>query len=125
MIKRTVLLITLAAAVGATLPRTADADYDCALGPITAVTANSITIQERETTRTFGIDCCTRYTTWPTRGRWQAITLLNMRELFTTSRLLDIGRFVAIHPRHDGTNVARWVQISLDKAYDSGYWVVN
>ena len=115
MIKRTVLLITLAAGVGATLPQKADADYNCAIGPITAVTANSITVQEREGTRTFTVDRSTRYTTWPTNGRWQAITRLDRDQLFFESRLLEAGRLVAIHPRRDGTDVARWVQVAIDR----------
>jgi hypothetical protein len=120
MIKRTVLLITLAAIVGATLPQRAGANYDCAIGRITAVNANSISVYDKEA-RTFTVDSRTRYTAWPTRGRWQEIRLLDPNRLYTDSRLLDVGTLVAIHPRHDGTNVARWVQIAIDEPYELVY----
>jgi len=84
MIKRTVLGITLAAVVGATLPRSAAADYDCAVGRITAVTGNSITVFDREA-RTFTVDRHTRYTNWPTQGAWQAIGRLDPREILCTT----------------------------------------
>ena len=124
MIRRTVLLITLAAVAGATLPRSTDANYDCATGRITGVTANSITVYDKET-RTFAVDGGTRFTSWPTNGRWQAITRLDPRQLYCDSRLLDIGRLVAVHPRHDGTSVARWVQVAIDAPGSAGFIEVN
>ena len=121
MLKRTVILITLAAAVGATVPQRAGADYDCAVGKIMAIGGGSITVFDKEA-RTFTVDSRTRYTSWPTNGRWQAITRLDADELlYYNSRLLEVGRLVAIHPRHDGTNVARWVQISIDQPYQLAY----
>lgn len=119
MVKRTLLFVTLAAVLGTTLPRTSDANYDCATGRITGVTGNSITIFDRET-RTFTVDRGTRFTAWPTNGGWQRITLLSRRELYCNSRLLDVGRLVAVHPRHDGTSVARWVQVAIDEPGDAG-----
>ena len=115
MIKRTVLIITLAAGVFATLPKTSDAHYDCMTGRISAVTGNTITVTHRES-RTFLVDRGTRFTAWPTRGRWQEIARLNQRQLYCNSRLLDVGRLVTVHPRHDGTDAARWVQVAVDDA---------
>jgi hypothetical protein len=114
MIRRSLLLITLAGVVCATLPQRAGANYDCAVGRITAVTGNSITVYDKET-RTFTVDSETKYTTWPTQGAWQGITRIDPRELYCNSKYLDIGTLVAIHPRHDGTNVARWVQVAIDQ----------
>jgi len=119
MIRRTLLLAALAAVLGTTLPRTSDANYDCATGRITGVTGNSITIFDKET-RTFAVDSGTRFTTWPTNGGWQSITLLSRRQLYCDSRLLDVGRLVTVHPRHDGTSVARWVQVAIDQPGDAG-----
>lgn len=120
MIKRTVLLITLAAVVGTTIPRRAGANYDCMTGRITTVTGNTITVYDRES-RTFTVDSRTRFTAWPTNGGWQKIRMLDQRQLFCRSRLLDVGRLVAVHPRHDGTDAARWVQIAVDDAGNAGY----
>jgi hypothetical protein len=113
------MFITLAAVVGATLPRRTDANYDCATGRIIGVTGDSITVYDKET-RTFTVDSRTRFTAWPTQGRWQEIRPLETRELFCQSRVLDIGRLVAVHPRHDGTSVARWVQVAIDERADNG-----
>ena len=115
MIRRSLLLITLAGVVGATLPQRAGANYDCAVGRITAVTGNSITVFDKET-RTFAVDNHTRYTNWPTQGAWQAIRRINPSELYCNSSYLSTGTLVAIHPRHDGTNVARWVQVAIDQS---------
>jgi hypothetical protein len=120
MLKRTVLVVTLAAVVGATIPQKAGANYDCAIGRITAVTANSISVFDREA-RTFTLDNRTQYTAWPTHGRWQAITLLDRERLFNNSGLLTPGALVAVHTRHDATNVARWVQISIDAPFQLVY----
>jgi hypothetical protein len=117
MIRRSLLLIALAGVVGATLPQRAGANYDCAVGRITAVTGNSITVFDKET-RTFTVDSRTKYTAWPTRGRWQEITMLDPHRLYTDSTLLQSGALVAIHTRHDNTNVARWVQIAIDEPYE-------
>jgi hypothetical protein len=116
MIRRSLLLIALAGVVGATLPQRAGANYDCAIGRITAVTGNTITVFDKET-RIFAVDSHTRYTSWPTNGRWQSITWLDPQRLYTDSRLLEIGRLVAVHTRHDNTNVARWVQIAVNQPY--------
>jgi hypothetical protein len=134
MIRRSVLVITLAAAVGATLPQRSDANYDCMTGRITGVTANTITVYDKES-RTFTVDPDTRFTSWPTNGRWQAITRLDTRAHYCdraarrtwtsytdqSGRLLDIGRLVAVHPRHDGTNTARWVQVAINAPLADGY----
>jgi hypothetical protein len=135
MIKRAVLVVTLAAGVGATLPQRSDANYDCMTGRITGVTGNSITVYDKES-RTFTVDRDTRFTSWPTHGRWQAIARLNTRDHYCdraarrtwtsytgqSDRLLDVGRLVAVHPRHDGTDVARWVQVAIDAPLiDVGY----
>jgi hypothetical protein len=120
MIKRTLLLVTLAAVLGTTVPQRAGANYDCAVGRITSVTGNSISVYDKED-RTFTVDSRTRYTSWPTRGRWQEIALLDPQRLFTDSRLLEPGRLVAIHTRHDSTGVARWVQVAVDEPYQLAY----
>ena len=120
MVRRSVLVITLAAVVGATLPQKAGANFDCAVGRITEVTGNTITVFDKET-RLFAVDSHTRYTNWPTRGAWQAIRRLNTEQLYCNSSYLSVGTLVAIHPRHDGTNVARWVQVATDQTGDSGY----
>jgi hypothetical protein len=135
MIKRTALFITLAAVVGTTVPRKTDANYDCMTGRISAVTGNTITVYDKES-RTFTVNRDTRFTSWPTNGRWQDIARLNTREHYCdrrghrtwtsytdqSGRLLDVGRLVAVHPRHDGTDVARWVQVAIDAPLaDVGY----
>jgi hypothetical protein len=120
MIRRSVLVITLAAVVGATLPQKAGANYDCAVGRITEVTGNTITVFDKET-RLFTVDSYTRYTNWPTRGRWQSIRRIDTEQLYCNSSYLSVGTLVAIHPRHDGTNVARWVQVATDQTGDGGY----
>ena len=105
MMKRMLLFIALVVTVGTGLPNKAVADR-CTRGRITALTANSMTVFEDESL-TFTLDGRTRYTRWPTNGRWQSITELNAWSL-------DIGRLVYVHPRHDGTNAARWVQVATD-----------
>jgi hypothetical protein len=120
MIKRTVLIITLAAGVGATLPQSSDASYECMTGRITAVTGNTITAVSHRESRTFTVDRQTRFTAWPTDGRWQSIAPLRTRQLYCNSRLLEVGRLVTIHPRHDGTDTARWVQVAINDA-GNGY----
>jgi len=120
MVRRSVLVITLAAVVGATLPQKAGANFDCAVGRITQVTGNTITVFDKEA-RLFTVDSRTRYTNWPTRGRWQAIRRLDKEELYCNSSVLTEGTLVAIHPRHDGTNVARWVQVATDQTGSGGY----
>ena len=120
MVRRSVLVITLAAVVGATLPQKAGANYDCAVGRITDVTGNTITVFDKET-RLFAVDSHTRYTNWPTQGAWQAIRRLNTEQLYCNSSYLSVGTLVAIHPRHDGTNVARWVQVATDQTGNGGY----
>jgi hypothetical protein len=114
------LFITLAAIVGATLPQKAGANYDCAVGRITEVTGNTITVFDKET-RLFAVDSRTRYTNWPTQGDWQAIRRLDPEQLYCNSSFLSVGTLVAIHPRHDGTNVARWVQVAIDQSGSGGY----
>ena len=120
MIKRTVLVITLAAGVAATLPQRSDANYDCMTGRITAVTGNTITAVSHRESRTFLVDRRTVFTNWPTQGAWQANRRLSTRELYCNSSYLSAGTLVAIHPRHDGTDVARWVQVALDQS-GNGY----
>ena len=111
MIRGTVLFVTLTAIVSTTVPQRADAGYGCAVGRITSLSANSITVFDKES-RTFAVDSRTRYTNWPTQGAWQAIRRIDPQELYC-------GSLVAVHPRHDGTNVARWVQVATDQS-DSG-----
>ena len=60
MIKRILLLIAVAALVGTALPKNTVADQ-CATGRITGLTANSITVYDRETL-TFTTDSRTQYT---------------------------------------------------------------
>jgi hypothetical protein len=115
MIRRTVLLITLAAVVGTTVPQRADAGYGCAVGRIASMTANSITVFDKES-RTFTVDRRTRYTNWPTQGAWQAIRQIDPQDLYCNSNYLGVGSLVAVHPRHDETNVARWVQVATDQS---------
>jgi len=105
MIKRMLLFVALAATAGTALPSRAVADR-CTRGRITALTANSMTIFEDETL-TFTFDSRTHFTKWITDGGWQSST-------DATAWNLDIGRLVYVHPRHDGTNAARWVQIATD-----------
>jgi len=120
MIRRSLLLIALAGVVGTTLPQRAGANYDCAVGRITEVTGSTITVFDKET-RIFTVDSRTRYTNWPTQGAWQAIRRLDTEQLYCNSRFLNVGTLVAIHPRHDGTNVARWVQVATDQTGNDGY----
>jgi hypothetical protein len=124
MIKRTALFITLAAIVGTTVPQRSDANYDCMTGRITAATANTITVFDKES-RTFTVDRHTRFTAWPTQGRWQMIARINQRQVFCDSRALDIGRLVAVHPRHDGSNTARWVQVAVNAPLSDAGYVTN
>ena len=105
MIKRMLLIVVLAASAAMALPDRVGADR-CAGGRITALTPNSITFYDRESL-TFTWDSRTHFTKWITQGRWQQPTDL-------TADSLDIGRLVYVHPRHDGTNAARWVQIATD-----------
>lgn len=105
MIKRTLLLIALAAVVGTALPSKAVAGRGTT-GRITDVTATSISVQDREIV-TFTLDSRTQYTKWITQKPWQQDTRLN-------TRALRVGRLVAIHPRKDDGNVADWVQIATD-----------
>lgn len=105
MIKRTLLLLAVAVVFATTIPGRAVADR-CATGRITALTATSISVYDRETI-TFSVDSRTRYTKWITRGRWQEQTQIS-------PEVLDIGQLIAIHPRADSGNLARWVQIATD-----------
>jgi hypothetical protein len=138
MIKRTALFITLAAIVGTTLPQRSDANYDCMTGRITGVTGNTITVFDRES-RTFTVDGSTRFTAWPTNGRWQSIARLDNRDHYCdrfarrtwttytgqSDRLLEPGTLVAVHPRHDGTNTARWVQVAMDARLVGGGYLAS
>lgn len=105
MIKRMLLVITLAGAAAMALPDRAAADR-CTRGRITSLTANSMTVFENETL-SFGLDSRTRYTKWITKGPWQQSTDV-------TADALYVGELVYVHQRHDGTDAARWVQIATD-----------
>jgi len=116
MMKRILLLIALAAGLGMTLPHNAAADHQCAYGRITALGPNSISIFNRddnEGVMTFTVDSRTRYTKWVTQGPWQ-------QNIQYDSRLLDIGRLVAVHGGHDGRIPASWVQVATDVPYATG-----
>jgi len=106
MIKRMLLFVAIAATAALALPDRAGADR-CTRGRVTAITANSISVYEDETL-TYALDGRTRYTNWPTMGAWQANRDLNIYSI-------DIGDLVYVHPRNDGTNAARWVQIATDR----------
>jgi hypothetical protein len=115
MIKRTFLLIALAAVLGTTLPHNAAADHQCVYGRITALGPYSISVFNRDDNEgvvTFTVDSRTRYTKWVTRGPWQ-------QNIQYDSRMLDIGRLVAIHGGHDGRIAASWVQVATDVPYET------
>jgi hypothetical protein len=116
MIKRTFLLVTLAALLGATVPHNAVADaHQCVYGRIVALGPNSISVFNRddaEAVVTFTVDNRTHYTKWITRGPWQ-------QNIQYDARLLDIGRLVAVHGGHDGRTAAFWVQVATDVPYET------
>ncbi len=125
MIKRTALFITLAAVVGTTLPQKADAGYGCTTGRVAALTANSISIADRERVVTFGRDGRTQYTRWLTQGGFQRQTRVDeklipcdLRALGFDPLSLEVGRLVVVHPRHSNDSVARWVQVATDVPID-------
>jgi hypothetical protein len=125
MIKRTALFITLAAVVGTTLPQKADAGYGCTTGRVAALTANSISVVDRERVVTFGRDGRTQYTKWITQGGWQQPTRFDQKLIPCDLRVLgfdplglEVGRLVVVHPRHSNDNVARWVQVASDVSID-------
>jgi hypothetical protein len=105
MIKRTLVLIALAAIVGAALPTKAVAGRG-ATGRITDLTATSMSVQDKEIV-TFTLDSRTHYTKWVTQKPWQEDTRLD-------ARALRVGRLVAVHSRKDEGSVADWVQIATD-----------
>ena len=105
MIKRTLLLIALAAIVGTAFPSRAVAGRG-ATGRVTDVTAASISVRDKEIV-TFTLDSRTHYTKWITHKPWQEDTRLD-------ARALRVGRLVAVHPRKDDGSVADWVQIATD-----------
>jgi hypothetical protein len=107
MIKRILLLIASVAVVGTALPGKAVADR-CTTGRVTALTATSISVYDRENI-TFSMDSRTRYTFWITKGPWQQNTQVTPEMLYED---LYVGQLVAVHPRHDNENLARWVQIA-------------
>jgi len=105
MLKRTLLVLGLVALLGNTFSSNSLADR-CTTGRVTAVSATSISIYDRETL-TFALDGRTRYTKWITNGRWQEATELHVG-------VLDVGQLVVVHPWHNDENSARWVQIATD-----------
>ena len=105
MLKRTLLVLGLVALLGNAFASNSLADR-CTTGRVTAVSATSISVYDRETL-TFAMDDRTQYTKWITKGPWQQATALHVG-------VLDVGQLVVVHPRHDDANVARWVQIATD-----------
>lgn len=105
MIKRTLLLIALAAIVSTALPSKAVAGRG-ATGRITDLTATSMSVLDEEVL-TFTLDSRTHYTKWITQKPWQEDTRLD-------ARALGVGRLVAVHPRKDEGSVADWVQVATD-----------
>ena len=105
MIKRTLLLIALAALVGTALPSKAVAGRG-ATGRIADVSATSMSVLDREMV-TFTFDSRTHFTKWITQKPWQEDTRLD-------ARALKVGRLVAVHPRTGDARVADWVQIATD-----------
>lgn len=110
MIKRILLLAALAIGAGVVLPGQAAGDR-CIVGRVTALTPTSITVFHHETL-TFTTDIHTRYTKLITHGGWQQSDHLTPAQFYEGA--LDVGRLVAVHPRYDNPNVARWVQIATD-----------
>jgi hypothetical protein len=110
MLKRTLLLVALSIGVGAVLPGNAAGDR-CIVGRVTSLTPTSITVFHHETL-TFTTDRHTRYTKLITHGGWQQSDILTPAQF--QAGALDVGRLVAVHPRYDDPNVARWVQIATD-----------
>jgi hypothetical protein len=111
MIKRLLLLIPMTAAIVGTVPTgRATADV-CAYGRVTALSATSITVFDREPV-TYTLDSRTRYTRLITQWRWQTSTYITPAEFYFGA--LDVGRLVAVHMRHEEPGVARWVQIATD-----------
>jgi putative copper export protein len=106
VIKRILLFIALVAVVGTTFPGKAAAER-CITGRVTALTATSISVYDRETTVTFSLDNRTRYTKWITKRPWQQSIQLRPWEP-------DLGQLVVVHSRHDDDSFARWVQVATD-----------
>jgi len=105
MIKRTLLLIALAAIISTALPGKAVAGRG-ATGRITTLTATSLSVLDKEIV-TFTLDSRTHYSKWITQKPWGEDTRLDARSL-------RAGRLVAVHPRKDDGRVADWVQIATD-----------
>jgi len=110
MLTRTLLFVALALGAGAVLPPTAAGDR-CIVGRVTAITPSSISVFHHETL-TFTTDSHTRFTKLITHGGWQQSDRLTPAQFYAGA--LDVGRLVAVHPRSDDPNVARWVQIATD-----------
>jgi hypothetical protein len=138
MIKRTLLLIALAAALGTTVPQNAAANHECAYGRITALGPNSISVYVRDDNLgvvTFTVDSRTHYTKWITQGPWQQNIQFNRYDRYDRYDrygryvryggydvpLLDIGQLVAVHGGHDGRTAAFWVQVATDVPRDLRY----
>jgi len=105
MLKRMLLVLGLAALLGNAFASNTLADR-CTTGRVTAVSATSISVYDRETI-TFAMDGRTQYTKWITKGPWQQSTEVH-------ANVLDVGQLVVVHPRHNDANIARWVQIATD-----------
>ncbi len=105
MIKRTILLIALAAIVSTALPTNVAAGREY-VGRITDVTATSVSVRSSEIV-TFTLDERTQYTKWITQKPWQEETRLQQGAL-------KVGRLVALHARNEDGRVAEWIQIATD-----------
>jgi len=105
MLRHLLLLIVLASVVGMALPSKAVAGRG-ATGRITAVSATSISVQDKEVV-TFAVDNRTHYTKWITQKPWQGDTRLD-------ARALRVSLLVAVHPRKEDGSVADWVQVATD-----------
>jgi len=110
MFTRSLLMAALAIGAGAVLPGRAAGDR-CIVGRVMALTPTSITVFHHETL-TFTTDAHTRYTKLITQRPWQQSDHLTPAQFLEGA--LDVGRLVAVHPRDDDPNVARWVQIATD-----------
>ncbi len=105
MTTRTFFIMALTALVATALPSKAGAGRG-ATGRLTAVSAASISVQDKELV-TFTLDNRTHYSKWITQKPWQEDARLD-------ARALRVGRLVAVHPRQDDGSVADWVQVATD-----------
>jgi len=105
MLKRFVIASTLASALGLMLSTAALAGKTYT-GRIVSYSATSLSVLDKEVV-TFTLDDKTAFTKMLTQKPWEQDTRLD-------ARAFAVGRYVAVHVRPDGSNVADWVQVATD-----------